>query len=258
MQVASDPSGQRPLVRRLFPAVSAAAFALMLAGCGGDAATEGGSSGSGGQRASAKASAKFDPSLRDAPCSVVTVDTVASVFDLPVDEIEEHGSMGMCLYSWKGDGQVMDATIHVTRVSDTVADAAEYFGSATAGIGGAELDRAMESIREQARKEAGEGSAAADAVLGAAGDASRSGSGGIQFRDVAGIGDHARMQEGKGDLSILLGNLHFSVTAYHGDRMPPPDNFSEMVAASRAWMKTILPQREAQTIELARAAVAAL
>lgn len=239
------------------PAASAAALALMLAGCGGDGAGAAGPGGA-GQGASAGAKARFDPALRDAPCSVVTADTVGSVFGLPVDEIEQYAAMGMCQYNWKGDGQVMDATVHVARVSDDAAGAAKYFASTTAGISGADLDQAMDSIRGNAREKMEGDGGATDALLGAAGEASSSGSRGIQFRDVVGIGDQARMQEGRGDLSVLHGNLHFSVTAYHGDRMPLPDNLQEMVAASRAWQQTTLPQREKQTIQLAKAALAAL
>ncbi|MGY1530174.1 hypothetical protein [Luteimonas sp. A649] len=257
MQIHFHHSARRSPGRVQLPAVSMLALALMLAGCGGDAANAAGNPSAGGQQGLSRASAKFDPSLRDTPCSVVTIDTVATVFGLPVDEIEQHAAAGMCLYSWKGNGQVMDATIHVTRVSDNAADAADYFASATRGIGGAELDAAMDSIGEKARENAAD-SAATDALLGAAGSASRSGSGGIQFSEVMGIGDRARMQVGRGDLSVLQDNLHFSVTAYHGDRMPAPAGLAEMVAASREWHKTTLTQREQQTLALARVAVAEL
>ena len=259
MQMPFDSSRPRSAVRYVFPAMSTVAFALILAGCGGDAATEAGNSAGGGKGASANTSVRFDSSLRDAPCSVVTADTLAGVFGLPVDEIEQHASMGMCLYEWKGDGQVMDATVHVTRVSDSAAHAAEYFANATGGMTGAELDEAMDSIREQARESAGEEGTAADAVLGATGDAPRGGSGGLQFRDVAGIGDQARMRVDKGDLNVLYGNLHFSVTAYHGAQMEvTTTNMKELVAASQAWQKETLPQREEQTLEVARAAIATL
>lgn len=243
MQLSFRVADRREVVRVFFPAASAAALALMLVGCGGDGA------------------AKFDSSLRDAPCEVVTAETVAGVFGLPVEEIEQHSAMGMCTYNWKGDGQVLDATIHVTRVSESAAAAAEYFGRATAGLSGAELDAAMNSVREQARKQAGEAGGTTDAILGAAGEASSSGSRGIQFRDVPGIGDQARMQVGKGDLNILYGNLFFSVSAYHGAPMSFADGFpgaSGLVAASNAWMAEVLPQREEQSIELARAALATL
>ncbi|MGY0632779.1 hypothetical protein [Luteimonas sp. A478] len=261
MQVSFRPTGHTAAARLLFPAASAAALALMLAGCGGDGAS---AAGGGGQGGSASATAKFDPSLRDTPCSVITADTMATVFGLPVDEIDQHAAMGMCLYEWKSDGQVMDATIHVSRVSENAADAAKYFASATAGMSGAEVDEAMDSLREQIRENDGagrtgdDGAAAAEVLLGAAGGSSSSG---IRFRDVSGVGDQARMQVGTGDLNVLYGNLQFSVTAYHGESMPFPDDFSGaagLMAASNAWMAEILPQREEQTIELARAALSAL
>lgn len=248
---------QRSCVRAWLPAVSTVALSLALAGCGGDASNGDANVATRGTQGPAKASARFDPSLRDTPCDVVGVDTVATVFGLPVDEIEQHAAMGMCLYNWKGDGQVMDATIHVTRVSETAAEAADYFASATRGMGGDELDAALDSVRDKAR-ETTAGNAAADALLGADGAVSRSGSGGIQFSEVMDIGDRARMLVGKADLSVLQDNLHFSVTAYHGDRMPAPASLAEMVEASREWQKKTLAQREQQTLLLARAAVAAL
>ncbi|MGY0652840.1 hypothetical protein ACW7GZ_13475 [Luteimonas sp. A537] len=189
---------------------------------------------------------------------MVTVDTVATVFGLPAGEIEQHESSGMCLYNWKGEGMVMDATIHVTRVADDARAAAEHFANVTRGISGAELDKAMDGVREQARENAGPDSAAADALLGGVADATRSASRGIEFSDVDGVGDQARMLVGRGELSVLVDNLHFSVTAHHGKRMTAPPDLKQLVAASRAWHQTTLAEREEQSIAVARAAVAAL
>lgn len=50
MQLSFRVADRREVVRVFFPAACAAALALMLVGCGGDGA------------------AKFDSSLRDAPC----------------------------------------------------------------------------------------------------------------------------------------------------------------------------------------------
>lgn len=247
----------RTVARGLLPAAPALAVALLLSACGGDASPVAGADSSGGG-ASSDAPARFDPSLRDAPCSVVSAETFSGVFGMPAAEIEQHGAMGMCLYKWKEGNRILDATVHVIRVGETVAEAREHFTSATAGMDGAELDAAMDAVREQARGQADGRDGEAGAVLGAVQDASSSGSGELQFRDVPGIGDRARMQAGRGDLNVLVGNLYFSVTAYHGDRMPAPASLQQIVAAGQAWEREILPQREEQTIALARAAVAAL
>ncbi|MEN1929959.1 hypothetical protein WCE37_13330 [Luteimonas sp. MJ250] len=253
-------SRPRSVRSSLIPVASTATLALLLAGCGGDGAAVAGSAGAGagGTGASTSAPARFDPSLRDSPCSVVTVDTVASVFGLPAGEIEQHESSGMCLYNWKGAGMVMDATIHVTQVADDAAAAAQHFANVTRGMSSDELGKAMDGISEQARASAGPDSAAAGALLAGAADATRSASRGIEFSDVDGIGDQARMLVGRGDLRVLVDNLHFSVTAHHGERMTAPPDLTQLVAASRAWHQTTLAEREEQTIALARAAVAAL
>ncbi|MEN1958338.1 hypothetical protein [Luteimonas changyuni] len=251
-------SRPRSVRSSLIPAASTATLALLLAGCGGDGAAEAGRADAGGTGVSTSAPARFDASLSDSPCSVVTVDTVATVFGLPVGEIEQHESAGICLYNWKGDGMVMDATVHVARVAEDAAAAAQHFANVTRGMSGDELGKAMDGISEQARASAGPDSAAAGALLAGAADATRSASRGIEFSDVDGVGDQARMLVGRGDLRVLVDNLHFSVTAHHGERMAAPPDLTKLVAASRAWHQTTLAEREEQTIALARAAVAAL
>lgn len=247
----------RPVTLRLAGGI--ALLTLALAACGGDAVPGAADSGAGGQSAAAGdapaaggSAVTYDASLRDSPCSLIGPEVVAAVFDLPVDGIKQYAAGGMCKYDWKGDGRIMNAVIHVLRVGETAAETAGYFANATAGMDAAALDAALESIREQASDEP-----AAGALLGAAGEVSRAGSGGLEFGDVEGIGDRARMQLGNGDLSVLHGNLYFSVAAFHGDRMQAPASLSEMVSASRAWHRETLSQRKEQSIALAKAALAA-
>lgn len=247
----------RPALAFLAPVASTAMLALLLAGCAGDADSGAGNGAAGGGGASA--SARFDESMEDTPCKVVTLETVAGVFGLPPDEIEQNERSGNCEYSWKDEGQTLETNVHIYRVGGSTAEVAEYFGQVTQGISGADLDKAMDSVREQAREELGTDSAAADALLGAAADSTRSESGGLQFRDVEGIGDQARISVGGGDLHVLHGNLYFTVSAYHGEQMKfEGHDLTKLVSASRDWRKSVQPQREEQSQQLARAAIAAL
>src|SRR3546814_10108766 len=66
-----------------------------------------------------------------------------------------------------------------------------------------------------------------------------SGSAGIQFEDVEGVGDEARfaLTVGAGDLHVRVGNLYFTTAAYSGATMPMPERLtgSSMLAANKKW-----------------------
>ncbi len=245
-----------------FPAASAlsmAALVLTLGGCGG------GATGDAGHVAdSAVASQEKLFTLEDGACGLVTVATLATTFDVPADRIRQGGSSNICTYSWQADGQTLDVSVHLYRAADSAAKAAERFESSTRGLSGAELDSAMKAVGEEARRQGGLDTqareAAAGALLGETAGAMAGGSGGLQFRDVDGIADQARILAGNGDVHVRHGNLYFSVGAYHGPQMPPPAQYTPeaLLEASRAWQKSIVPEREQAGIALARAAVASL
>lgn len=237
----------------------AAALVLLVAGCGNEAAT----SGAAGESAAASSGKRFDLSLDGDACNFVTAETLAATFGMPAEEIEHYGSGSMCMYNWRGDERTLDVTIHLTSVADTAAEAARTFNNATRGISGAELDRAMAAVAEQARKSGDldeAGAAAADALVGETGKAMADGSGGLQFRDVEGLGDQARVLVGNGDVHVLHGNLYFNIGAYSGPQMPPPSEYTAeaLLEASRAWQASIVPEREEAGIALAHAVIATL
>src|SRR3546814_3252473 len=81
-------------------------------------------------------------------------------------------------------------------------------------MSGADLDRIKANIKEKAAAELNaRGEKAADAIMG-----KTSGSAGIQFEDVEGVGDEARfaLTVGAGDLHVRVGNLYFTTAAYSG------------------------------------------
>src|SRR3546814_2589712 len=91
---------------------------------------------------------------------------------------------------------------------------------------------------------------------------STSGSAGIQFEDVEGVGDEARfaLTVGAGDLHVRVGNLYFTTAAYSGATMPMPERLtgSSMLAANKKWRHDTMPQRKEAAIKLARAVVQSL
>lgn len=205
-------------------------------------------------------STEVEAAVEDAPCTLLTPEIVAAVFDVPVSGLERaHSMSSKCAYSWEGGERTLQASLDVSGVYEDAESAARRFRSATRGMSSEALDDAMQDVAAKAREELhGAGAKrAADAVAGTPGSAD-----GIVFEDVRGVGDEARMAQtvGAGDLHVRAGNLNFVVAAYSGPAMPSPDSFDPgaIMAASNAWRTQTLPERERAATELARAVVASL
>lgn len=204
--------------------------------------------------------ARFAESLEDEPCAVVTKETVAAVFDIPAGEITADSGM-FCTYEWEGGGRTVDVTVHINSVAEDAERAASRFASATRGMSGADLDRAVDDIKQRAAESGelkGDGAREAAGAVTASVGSDR----GIQFEDVEGVGDEARLAltVGAGDLWVRVGNLIFTVSAYSGPEMPMPDELSPgaIMSASKEWQKETMPQRKEAAVKLAKAAIAAL
>src|SRR3546814_16289991 len=133
-----------------------------------------------------------------------------------------------CVYSWENDDETerLDVEVKVSDVDENAEGAASNFRSVTRGMSGAGVDRAMAGVKEKAASEGKldtSGKKAADAIVGSA-----SGSAGIQFEDVAGVGDEARfpLSVGAGRLHVTAGNLNFTASAYRGPRMQMPEKIT--------------------------------
>src|SRR3546814_19500496 len=127
---------------------------------------------------------------------------VAALFEVPVAELERESSMSSaCVYSWENAGETerLDVKVKVSDVEEDAERAASNFRAVTRGMSGADLDRIKANIKEKAAAELNaRGEKAADAIMG-----QTSGSAGIQFEDVAGVGDEARFA-----LTVGAGDLH--------------------------------------------------
>src|SRR3546814_15222552 len=117
---------------------------------------------------------------------------VAALFEVPVAELERESSMSSaCVYSWENAGETerLDVKVKVSDVEEDAERAASNFRAVTRGMSGADLDRIKANIKEKAAAELNaRGEKAADAIMG-----KTSGSAGIQFEDVEGVGDEARL-----------------------------------------------------------------
>src|SRR3546814_2253176 len=116
---------------------------------------------------------------------------VAALFEVPVAELERESSMSSaCVYSWENAGETerLDVKVKVSDVEEDAERAASNFRAVTRGMSGADLDRIKANIKEKAAAELNaRGEKAADAIMG-----KTSGSAGIHFEDVEGVGDETR------------------------------------------------------------------
>lgn len=241
--------------------------ALLLAACGGTSDSVAPSQSSPASHAAsgqpAADSVRVDAAIEETPCALVTPEMVAAVFDVPAADLEQSQSRAMssCTYTREGDGEGLEATVGVGGVYEDAEKAASRFRSTTAGMSGEKLDRAMAGVRKSAQDSgdldtAGERDAA-DKIM----DNSNN-SAGIQFKDVEGVGDEARLAltVGAGKLYVRAGNLNFTVTAYSGPdmKMPAKLDAGAIMDADKQWRRETMPQREQAAVKLAKAVVASL
>lgn len=234
------------------PLTAAALSLALLAGCG---------SSSDGETAAAPTGAtskvKVATSVADDPCGLLSRETLAKHFSVPADKIEQIAVASTCQWDWKDKTDRMSVSVTVSRVADDAAEVREYFDRATRSMSGQEVSDAMAKVGAEAEAR-GQKNGLADGMTGAMGG--KAGGKGIQFEDVSGIGDKARLQLADGRLNVLYGNLYFDVTAYHGPKMPMPDtiDLQSIGKLSAQWEQETMPQRKAAAEQIAKAVIAGL
>lgn len=244
--------------------VNSLACALLLAACG-QTADSSNESAHDAELAATDAAimadanvARFDESLEDDPCAVVTKQQVADAFGVPLTEIEQ-SSISTCEYEWEGGAEDnLNVEIYIHDVFDSVTAATTHFNNATRSMSGAEVASAMGKIKgelEDSGKVDAEGQRKS-----AEGVTSIFGADGFTFVDVPGVGDQARFDTGTGELNVRVDNLYFSISAYRGPGMEMPDelNIASIQRAHKAWMKETGAEHKQAAVKLTKAAVAAL
>lgn len=243
----------------------ALASALLLASCGGNSDGTGASQSSPDSQAASGEpvtdSVQVDAAIEKTPCELASAEMVATLFSVPVAELERESSMSSaCVYSWENSDETerLDAKVKVSDVYEDAEQAALRFRAVTKGMSGADLDHIKAGIKEKAAAELNSrGEKAAGAIMG-----KTTGSRGIQFEDVEGVGDEARfaLTVGAGDLHVRVGNLYFTTSAYSGATMPMPEKMTgaSILASNKKWRQDTMPQRKDAAIKLARAVVDSL
>jgi len=166
----------------------------------------------------------FVKEITKQPCHLLTPDTVAELAGVESSTLEQRNIAGMCLYSWD-DGQ---ASLGHLRAHDSVESARRSFENSYRSMSSDEVAKHMEAINEEIEKKKVEGTTDVDPenakiVTGAIVDSL---AGGLQFEDVAGLGDAASFETtrfenqilGKtfvsysNSLNVLVRNLKFTVS----------------------------------------------
>ena len=205
-------------------------------------------------------------------CEMLPPALVAKTFEVPEAELQQMKIAG-CIYSYdSGDGsQTVEASINTIFVRDDPAKARQHFDNATKNMTAEEIKAQMGMVMGKAKESEAIDTAAKDKGVDQVGGmmAAMVPDGGYQYEDVPGVGDAARVLTHDGKLTVLVGNMVFTVGAYKGPAAPAPDLTgvsmqdmdAVMAAAKKAdaeWMAKTRDVRREQAATLAKAIVAGL
>lgn len=213
----------------------------------------------------------FDETLTKKACEILTAERVGQTFSVPAAELKQMRLMG-CVYTWEGpDDQPkmqLEARFSTIQVHRNEASAKQWFANATKGMSQEEVKQAMAEVTSQAKEreeiDTKTKEQAVDKVGGALTELT--GSDGIRFESIDGVGDEARLSLTDGGVWLRTGNLTFVITAYHGPVQPKPDltgvglqgMAKAALAANREWVKQTMPKRKEDAVKLAQVVLKAL
>jgi hypothetical protein len=211
--------------------------------------------------------ARFEKDMRKQGCELLTAKLVADTFGAPEADLRQTKVMG-CIYSWSEGDQMVEAQVMMLRAHKSEKSAARWFGNATRSVTKEEVTAMMETVKEKAKEreeidtklKKKTTDQLADVATGMIADE------GIQYEDLEGVGEQARVNVGDGSIWVRVDNLTFTVSAYKGKTMTQPHYASmkpkQIIAAStkasKEWMKETAPQRTTDSTTLAKLIVAAL
>ena len=233
---------------------------LGLAGCG----DKGSSEAQAATESSLSTVAKFDRDMSKKGCELLSAKLVSATFNVPADTLTQRKIMG-CRYDWNNDTDMLNAALSMIRAHDSEAVAAQWFANATtnrtAEQMAAEMGKISGQLDQQKELDTDVKKSTAKNLLAMVETKA------INFDDVAGVGDEARISD-EGTLFVRVDNLTFMVSAYKGPREPKPDltdlgadikKIAARVNASKAkWISETLPQRKTDATRLAKGIVAEL
>jgi len=208
-----------------------------------------------------------DKSIRKRACEWLTAELVASTFGIPAEELKQMKMMG-CMYTWRKDGQIVDAKIMMPRVHKNLAGAKMWFNNATATKTSEQLAAEMDQLKTKAKAHDKLDTKLKKKVAGDLTDIAKLGmpDGGVRYDDVPGVGSQARVSSADGVLWVRLGNLTFQVTGYKGPDQPKPEvdlkNIDGIAKAAmkaqKDWIAATVDARKAGATKLAPLVVKAI
>lgn len=214
--------------------------------------------------------ARFGKDTRKKGCEMLTAKLVADTFEVPEGELKQMKLMG-CIYSWKGDGEIVEANITLLRAHKSEKAAASWLDNATKTLTKEELQAQMEQVRAKVKEreeiDTKLKEKTADQMLDVANDMMADE--GVSYTDVEGVGDQARINVGDGTLWVRVDNLTFNVVGYKGKPQEAPKYTAADMkdikkvtamakAAQRAWLKEVADQRRSGATKLAKRIVSNL
>lgn len=197
--------------------------------------------------------------LANDPCLMVPRATVAELFDAPEAEIEQSelklSRRGVCTTEWSGANRIIAIETEVQTLENKK-KAAQRFKSSTRSVSREEMAKAAQLLRERldAADKSGKTQKSERAKRTEKSIIGGLAQNPVEFEDISGIGDEARLDVNEGKLVVRKGSAIMNITAYSGPNMPKPEKFDvkSMTQLGKSWKKDILPQRKQQTLELAK------
>jgi len=152
------------------------------------------------KRSVVSAGTLFTREITKQPCDLLTSDVVAEVAGVNPSLIKQRNIAGFCSYSWEGG----KASLGHLRTRKTVEFARSSFENSYQNQTGAEVAKNMKVLDGEIKKQKAEGKtdvgpAQAKMVTGAMSNLL---AGGMQFEDIAGLGDAARFETTRSENQI--------------------------------------------------------
>ncbi len=212
------------------------------------------------------AALSFEESLEKEECEVLTAALVGETFGLAAGDLKQSTIAG-CIYQWESEAEELNARLGSFRVHDDVDKAKQWFENSTKDMSQEEIAAAMGKIKAKAAEDGKLDTKAKDEAADEIGGAitEMAGADGYTFETIDGVGDAAAVSGDDGQVTVLLGNATFTVSAYKGKKQPPiqmpanPRQIAEVAKKENAkWMVETLDQRKTQSTALAKAVVETL
>lgn len=212
----------------------------------------------------------FDPenkSFSKRACEFLTPEMVSGALGVPAADLKQTKIMG-CIYSWKGDGQVLESQLMLLMVHKSLERAKLWFENSTASKTNEQLKTEMDVVKERVKDREAVDTKLKKKTASNLADLAQMGmpDEGVRYEDVPGIGDEARVSSADGTMTVRMDNLTFRLTAFKGPEKPKmkfdPKNLKGMakkaMEVQKQWIKDTVETRKKDVKRIAPLVVKAI